>query len=78
MAKTKALSDRATAPPDYRAWKTHATALLERQSIWTGIMRERDWRQCFIRGETPEETAEWARVLYHNSRPFNERMRPKR
>jgi hypothetical protein len=72
------MTKQATTPPGYKTWKDRAVALLECQSIWTGIMRERDWRQCFIRGETPEEAAEWARVLYHNSRPFIERMRPKR
>jgi hypothetical protein len=35
---------------DYRAWKARCAALLERQGISAGVMRERDWRQLFIRG----------------------------
>jgi hypothetical protein len=50
-----------------------ATALLERQAA--GVMRERDWRQSFIRGKAPEDAARRAETLYWNSRPPLERTR---
>jgi hypothetical protein len=39
-------------PADYRRWKTHAAALLDRQGISPGMMRERDCRQLFIKAPT--------------------------
>jgi hypothetical protein len=38
-------------------------------------MRERDWRQLFINGATPERTAEQVQVAYRYTRPPFERMR---
>jgi hypothetical protein len=64
-------------PADYRRWKSRAAALLERQGISLGVMRERDWRLLYVRGVPPEEAAEQAHTYYRNTRWF-ERMRPKR
>jgi hypothetical protein len=33
-------------------WKARAAAMLEHQAA-RGVMRERDWRQLFIRGKAP-------------------------
>jgi hypothetical protein len=67
MAKTKTpSSDRASEQADLKTWKAQATAMLERQGTWIGVMRERDWRQLFIKGKTPEQAVEWAQVLYNN------------
>jgi hypothetical protein len=63
---------------DYRNWKSRAAALLERQGLSPGIMRERDWRQVYIRGKTPEDAAQQAETYYLNTRPAFERMRSKR
>jgi hypothetical protein len=65
----------ASTPPDYRAWKARAAAMLERQGISVGVMRERDWRQLFIKGATPEQAVEQVQVHYHNARPTFERTR---
>jgi hypothetical protein len=43
-----------------------------------GVMREKDGRKLFIKGETPEQAAEHGQVYYHNTRPTLERIRPKR
>jgi hypothetical protein len=58
-------SDMPTKPPapsepaDYRRWKAHAAALLLRLGIPEGPWsRERDLRQLYIRGATPEQAAE--------------------
>jgi hypothetical protein len=59
-------------------WKTHAAALLERQGIPAGVARERDLRQMFITGATPEQAVEQGQVAYRNTRPAFEPMRPKR
>jgi hypothetical protein len=56
-------------PADYRRWKSHAAALLERQGILPGVMRERDWRQLYIRGKTAEDAAREAEAAYYNTRP---------
>jgi hypothetical protein len=64
-----------SAPADYRAWKAHAAALLERQGLPPGVMRERDWRQLYIRGRSPEDAAGQAETAYYNTRPPFERMR---
>jgi hypothetical protein len=50
-------------------------ALLERQRILLGVMRERDWRQLFIRGKSPEDAAREAETAYYNTRPPLERTR---
>jgi hypothetical protein len=63
---------------DYRAWKACCAALLERQSLLPGVMRERDWRRLYMRGVTPEDAAGRAQVAYYNTRPAFERIRPKR
>jgi hypothetical protein len=49
---------------NYRAWKARAAALLERQGLPLGVMRERDWRQLYIRGKAPEDAAQEAETLY--------------
>jgi hypothetical protein len=60
---------------DYRAWKARCAALLERQSLLPGVMRERDWRRLYLRGVTPEDAPVRAQVAYYNTRPAFERMR---
>jgi hypothetical protein len=49
--RPKAVAEHVT----YAAWKGRAAALLERQAA--GVMRERDWRQLYIRGKAPEDAA---------------------
>jgi hypothetical protein len=71
-------ADRAAGQTDYKTWKARAAALLERQGISLGVMRERDWRQLFITGVTPEQAVERTQVHYNNTRPPFERMRGKR
>jgi hypothetical protein len=60
---------------DYRAWKARCAALLERQGILSGVMRERQLRQLFTTGVTAEQAVERAQVHYNNTRPPFERMR---
>jgi hypothetical protein len=55
--KTAKQSPRKAEQTDYRAWKAHAAALLERQGISAGVMRERYLWQLFISGATPERAA---------------------
>jgi hypothetical protein len=62
-------------PADYRQWKSHAAALLERQGIFSDVLRERQWRQLFTRGVTPERAVERAQAHYNNTRPAFERWR---
>jgi hypothetical protein len=62
---------------DFRQWKSRAAALLERQGLPLGVMRERDWRQFYIRGKTPEDAVRQAETFYLNTRPALERMRRK-
>jgi hypothetical protein len=61
----------------YAEWRAHAAALLVRQGISAGFMREKEWRRLFIRSSPPEDAARHAGTFYHNSRPFLERTRPK-
>jgi hypothetical protein len=61
--------------PTYAEWRARAAALLERQGIFSGVMRERQWRRLFMTGATPEDAAERAQVHYNNTRPPFERMR---
>jgi len=44
-------------------------SLLERQGIPFGVMRERDWRNLFIGGATPESAAERAALEFHARAP---------
>jgi hypothetical protein len=48
MAKASRPSDRAAEQANYKTWKAHAAALLERQRISPGVVRERDWRHLYI------------------------------
>jgi hypothetical protein len=59
----------------YAEWKARCVALLERQGILSDVLRERQWRQLFIRGVTPEQAVERAQVHYNNTRPAFERWR---
>jgi hypothetical protein len=61
-------------PASYRRWRSRAAALLERQRISAAVMRERDWRQLYIRGKSPEDAARQAETAYWNARPRFERM----
>jgi hypothetical protein len=65
-------------PADYRRWKAHAAALLERQGLLAGVIRERDWRQLYIGGATPEQAVEQVQVHYYNTRPAFGRMAGRR
>jgi hypothetical protein len=53
---------------DYRRWKSRAAALLQRQGLSLGVMLERDWRQMYIRGVTPEDAADRAQALLEHAR----------
>jgi hypothetical protein len=67
----------ASAESAYAEWRAHAAALLVRQGISAGFMREKEWRRLFIQGSPPEDAVRHAGTLYRNSRPFLERTRPK-
>jgi hypothetical protein len=51
----------------YAEWKARCAALLEGQGISPGVMPERDWRQLFITGATPEQPAEQVRVNHYKT-----------
>jgi hypothetical protein len=55
-------------PADYRHWKSSAAALLKRQGLSLGVMLERNWRQMYIRGVTPEDAADRAQALLEHAR----------
>jgi hypothetical protein len=60
---------------DFRRWKVRAAAMLKRHGIPSGPWaRERDLRQLYIRGATPEKAVEQVQVLYNNTRPAFERL----
>jgi hypothetical protein len=67
---TKAESQAPPAPAApqgaYAEWRKHVAALLERQGISSTVMRERAWRNLFIRSATPEEAAYRAAIEAHN------------
>jgi hypothetical protein len=42
---------------------------LARLGIRAGIMRERNWRQLYIKGTTPEEAAGIAQTYAYDARP---------
>jgi hypothetical protein len=53
--------------------------MLKRHDIPSGPWaRERDLRQLYIRGATPEKAVEQVQVLYNNTRPAFEAMREKK
>jgi hypothetical protein len=47
---------------DYKTWKAHAAALLERQGISPGVAGERDWRHLYINDATPERAVEQVNI----------------
>jgi beta-lactamase class A len=57
------------AGPSYAEWRAHVAALLVRQSLLLGVMRERDWQRLYKCGVTPEDAADRAQVAYYNTRP---------
>jgi hypothetical protein len=63
---------------DYRSWRARAAALLERQGLSPGVMREREWSNLYIRGKTPEEAMRQAETAYWSSHRPLERLRRKR
>jgi hypothetical protein len=75
MKKTAKQSPRKAEQTDYRAWKAHAAALLERQGISAGVMCEKEWRKLFIKGARPEDAARHAEMVHNNTRPLLELMR---
>jgi hypothetical protein len=60
-------------PADYRRWRARVAALVERQSLLLGVMRERDWQRLYLRGVTPEDAVGRAQVAYYKTRPAFER-----
>jgi hypothetical protein len=60
---------------DFRRWKSRAAAMLERQRLSRGVMRERDWRRMYIGGATSEQAADQAQAQYWNTRWFEMRRR---
>jgi hypothetical protein len=64
--------------PTYAEWRARCAALLDRQRISPGVLRERDWRRLYIKGATPEKAVDRAQTHYWNSPPPFERTRPKR
>jgi hypothetical protein len=68
MARDKKPSSTSTAtPPTYTAWKEAAAKhLLERHGIRMNV-REKHWRDWFIRGMTPSVAADRARADYEAS-----------
>ena len=63
----------------YGAWRGAVKNLLDDAGIPFGTLRERDWRDLFIGGATPEHAAERAGVTAHNTRPtFGRQRRPYR
>jgi hypothetical protein len=64
--KPKALRS-ADALPTYASWKATAAVALGRQGIRPGVMREKEWRELFIRGKTPEDAARQAEMSYWNT-----------
>jgi hypothetical protein len=73
------LTERPPAKPasteDYRTWKAHCAALLERQSLLPSVMRELDWRRLYMRGVPAEDAADRAQIAYYNTRPAFGRTR---
>ena len=68
--KAPAAPKRTSAPPaevSYADWKAGAAAEAQRRGVPDGAVRERDWRNLFIRGETPEQAAEYAQRFHHNA-----------
>ena len=64
--KAKQPNAPAAPPGTYVEWRKHVAALLERQGISSTVMRERAWRNLFIRNATPEEAAYRAAIEAHN------------
>ena len=60
---------------NYGAWRGAVKMLLDDAGIPFGTLRERDWRDLFIGGATPEQAAERAGVTAHNTRPTFGRQR---
>jgi hypothetical protein len=71
----KPLPDKAasTRPPTYAAWKDAAAKdLVERHGIKANV-REKAWRDWFIKGKTPSEAADRVAADYEASRPLLDR-----
>ena len=65
---------KATTPPTYAAWRdAAATDLLERHGMKASVMRERTWRNLFIRNLSPSEAADRAAADYKATRPLVDR-----
>jgi len=54
----------APAPMSYAQWSKEAKAL-----AGATTMRERDWRNLFIKGKSPSEAGEEAKAYAYNARP---------
>jgi len=52
----------------YAEWKRQVAALLERRGFLAGMLRERDLRDLFSAGKTPEQAADRAETNAYNQR----------
>jgi len=62
MARKTKAAQPGPPPAAYAEWKRHVAALLERKGVWSGVLREKRWRDLFIAGITPEQAADRADV----------------
>jgi len=73
MARDKKQPASTPTPLTYPAWKEAAAKdLAERHGIRTNV-REKQWRDWFIRGMTPAVAADRARADYDATRPLVDR-----
>ena len=62
---------------DYRTWREAAAQVLRaRHNLAWDVMREGAWCGLYVKGQTPEEAADCARMHWH-SISFFERLRRK-
>jgi hypothetical protein len=68
IATRKTTGRSPSAPADFATWQARSMAILRDKHEITGtLMRHREWRNLFIRGTTPEDAAEHAQRLHHNT-----------
>jgi len=73
--KSKQSPAPAAPPGAYGEWRKHMAARLERKGLSPRVRLERDWRNAFISGETPEQAADRAEVEARNARTSFERQK---
>jgi hypothetical protein len=68
MARKKSAAPSAAPKPSYPEWKRQALAdLADKHGIASPTIREREWRDLFIRGASPATAAEHAQRFHHNA-----------